>query len=54
MKTLKRIVALSVFVFAFMALSSQFPPPPKGGSGAPGGGNTPVGGGHPLAAAWFY
>jgi len=45
MKTFKRLIAVVVLVFAFSALSAQFPPPPNGGSGAPSGGSTPVGGG---------
>ena len=50
MKSLKRIIALSVFVFAFMALSAQFPPPPNGGGNPTSNGSTPVGGGAPIGS----
>ncbi len=50
MKTFKTLLVATVFVFAFAALSAQFPPPPNGGSGAPSGDNTPVGGGAPIGS----
>jgi len=50
MKTIKKIIAVAVFIFTISSLSAQIAPPPNngdgGGSQTPGeGGNTPVGGG---------
>ncbi|MCF8367178.1 MAG: hypothetical protein K9H16_15420 [Bacteroidales bacterium] len=51
MKIFKRLIAATVLVLAFSALSAQTPPPPNGNGGAPSGGNTPVGGGAPIGSA---
>lgn len=51
MKTLKKIITLTVLTVALSAVTAQSPPAPNGGSD-PGEGNTPVGsdggGGAPI------
>ena len=49
MKSLKKLIAAAILIFAFSALSAQTPPPPNGnGSNPIDNGNTPVGGGAPI------
>jgi len=59
MKSIKRIITTSVFIFTITLLSAQIAPPPNNGGGGDSrtpveGGNTPVGGGGaPIGGGLF-
>jgi len=58
MKSIKRIITTSVFIFTITLLSAQIAPPPNNGGGDVSktpeqGGNTPVGGGAPIGGGLF-